>query len=116
MDIDQDDEISTNNANAALRADGLRNAAATRCKTRAEREAAKGRKAGNPGVFDDAVDAVLEQLLEEYKAIPKGKGTVNKNKRLAAHWTKAYGLLWEKFEWNYFTQFYPGVEGEAEIT
>lgn len=68
-----------------------------RAKTAAERRAAKGSKAGNPGVYHGEVLAFLLKHLEEYRKIDKRKGSRGKNKRLEDFWNRVFSNLWQRF-------------------
>ena len=75
------------------RADSLPNVPARRSKTKEEREAAKGDKAGNPGRFHGEAFLYLSRYVTEYNAIDKtSKG---KNTRLGKFWHKIKAGFWE---------------------
>lgn len=66
-----------------------------RSKSQEERDAAKGKPAGNPGRFQGDQRDFLQSLLPAYMALPRGKR--GKNKDLEAFWNLAKGLFWKKF-------------------
>lgn len=69
------------------------NVPARRSKTKAEREAAKGQKAGNPGRFHGEAFNYLFKHVTEYNAMDKiSKG---KNTRLGKFWHKVQSGFWE---------------------
>ncbi|KAF7795565.1 hypothetical protein EIP86_006727, partial [Pleurotus ostreatoroseus] len=68
-------------------------------KTRAERDASRGQKAGNRGRFRGPALVFMQGLYAEYEQIDKVKGSRGKLKRLADFWHHVGTALWENFTW-----------------
>lgn len=66
-------------------------------KTKAQREATRGRKAGNQGRFRGEELDFLLSLQEAYEAIPKGKS--GRNEDLNKFWADTLAGFWETFDW-----------------
>ncbi len=72
--------------------------ATRKSKTKAEREARKGKKAGNPGRFKPEINEFLGDYLDVYASVYKpGRGKV---KGLEDFWHMVRSGFWRKFDWN----------------
>lgn len=86
---------------------------AGRCsKTKVEREAAKGGKAGHPGRFHGEILAYLESNVEAYKALPS-KGNPARGAALSTFWRE---VVFDGF-WNNFalSDVEPLVQGHEDM-
>jgi hypothetical protein len=88
---DDDSDSSSNGRNMGIVL-GVRKA-----KTKAEREAAKGQKAGNQGRFHGAQLEYLQEFIEAYKQIEKGQR--GNNPKLEVFWHTVRSGFWERFSW-----------------
>lgn len=86
-------DMGSQSVTAPGRPENPLNVPVRRSKTKEEREAAKGDKAGSPGRFHGQAFLYLSQHIPEYNAIDKtGKG---KNTRLGKFWHKIKAGFWQ---------------------
>ncbi|KAF7789195.1 hypothetical protein EIP86_000133 [Pleurotus ostreatoroseus] len=93
------DGVDESNEEAGRDAHDLAQVPKARSKTRAEREAAKGKKADNQGRFRGEALVWMESMYVEYLKIDKTKGSRGKNKRLGDFWYHVRVGLWGAFTW-----------------
>lgn len=91
-DSDEGDEGDDDRANVQAFVKARR-----KSKTKAERDAARGKKAGNQGRFHGEQLEHLEKYREAYGNVKKG--IRGKNAELSEFWTLVLGAFWSKFKW-----------------
>lgn len=84
-----------------------------RYRSKADREAAKGRKAGNQGKFHGEPLEFLTSLVDAYVSLDRvSRG---KNTRMKKFWYSCYAEFWLQFDWKMFATGAPGENKEKVI-